>query len=71
MNIILFWREGAFYMSVDGRETMLYPSVGLYLESNPIRDWQRKDLTKYEPNDIMNHLKKREASNGTQENKSL
>jgi hypothetical protein len=63
MNIILFWREGYFIMSVDGRETVLYPSVGLYLDSNPNRSCQRKDLTRYEPNDIMNHLRKQEDGN--------
>lgn len=48
-------------MSVNGVETQLNPWVGIEMEALKDKDWKRTNLEKYEPNDLMNYLKKKEG----------
>jgi hypothetical protein len=59
-RISLYWTEDrALILRVNDTEVQCDPWLGVQLEALYGRSWKRDDITKYEPNELAQYLKKK------------
>jgi len=62
-KVELFFRDHFFFRRVNSREMELPVWLGVQLEAfKEEQDWKRENVGEYQPNDLMQYLKKKEGT---------